>query len=102
MTALEQALSRYEEGRLTATGLILESLQLVNAQNVDAVVGSLPFMTRTLHGKIHGKTIELDFEKSVKPLDLPVGSARLETRAEYEMPVPCLSRRKRGSYSPAA
>ncbi len=42
MTNLERALSRYEEGRLTATGLILASLQLVNAQNVDAVVGSLP------------------------------------------------------------
>ena len=36
LTNLERALSRYEEGRLTATGLILESLQLVNAQNVDA------------------------------------------------------------------
>ncbi len=29
-------------GRLTATGLMLNSLQLVNAQNVESVLGSLP------------------------------------------------------------
>jgi hypothetical protein len=42
MTSLERALSHYENGRLTATGLVLETLQLVNAQNVDSILVSLP------------------------------------------------------------
>ena len=42
MTNLERALSQYEKGRLTATGLMLKSLQLVNTQNVNSMLGSLP------------------------------------------------------------
>jgi hypothetical protein len=42
MRTLEQAISHYETGRLTATGLMLETLQLVSVRNVDSVLNSLP------------------------------------------------------------
>ncbi len=42
MNVLEQSISQYEMGRLTATGLMLNSLQLVNPENVGSVLGSLP------------------------------------------------------------
>ncbi|MGO9115670.1 MAG: hypothetical protein ACLP9L_41215 [Thermoguttaceae bacterium] len=42
MRSFEQAISHYETGRLTDTGLMLETLQLVNAQNVDLILNSLP------------------------------------------------------------
>ncbi len=42
MTILDKALSHYETGRLTATGLMLQSLQLIDAENVEAIVESLP------------------------------------------------------------
>ena len=42
MRTLEKALSQYETGRLTATGLMLETLQLVSVRNVDPILGSLP------------------------------------------------------------
>ncbi len=39
---LQHALLRYESGRLTATGLMLETLQLVTVENVDSILSSLP------------------------------------------------------------
>ena len=42
MMTLHRALTRYELGQLTSTGLMLETLQLVSDQNVDSVLSSLP------------------------------------------------------------
>ncbi len=42
MRTFEQAISHYETGRLTATGLMLEALQFVSVRNVDSVLNSLP------------------------------------------------------------
>jgi hypothetical protein len=42
MRTLEQAIAHYETGRLTATGLMLETLRLVNVRNVDSVLNALP------------------------------------------------------------
>ncbi len=42
MRTLEQAIAHFQTGRLTATGLMLETLQLVSARNVDSILDSLP------------------------------------------------------------
>jgi hypothetical protein len=39
---LEQAIAHYEAGRLTAIGLMLQTLQLISVRNVDSVLNSLP------------------------------------------------------------
>ena len=42
MRTLEKALSQYETGRLTATGLMLETLQFVSVRTVHPTLGLLP------------------------------------------------------------
>ena len=42
MRTLEQAIAHFQTGRLTATGLMLETLQPVSARNVDSILDSLP------------------------------------------------------------
>ena len=42
MMDIEQAKAHYETGRLTATGLMLETLQLVSVRNVDTILRALP------------------------------------------------------------
>ncbi len=42
MRTFEQAIAHYETGRLTATGLMLETLQIVSVRNVDSILNSLP------------------------------------------------------------
>jgi hypothetical protein len=59
MTTLQRALADYEVGRLNSTGLMLQSLQLIDAGNVGSVLASLPSevlatLTRFVHGYHRG------------------------------------------------
>jgi hypothetical protein len=83
MTTLQRALSDYEIGRLTSTGLMLESLQIIDSGNVDSVLAALPSgVVETLARFVQGYHRDIRVFNGPKPSEESVRIAK-EWLAEH-------------------